>query len=453
MAATIVMTASSGSTTWLEDAAARDPGRAALIDAAGATLSYGELLDRARSLTQELEAEHGLLVLELEPGLEHAVAVHAAILAGRAVMTVRPGLPGAEREQVLAAGEVSAPQRATLARVLSSGTTGPRRPIDLSCDNFAASAAASAANLGAEDGDVWLACMPMDHVGGLSILIRSVIYGTTALLHPRFDVESVAEALAADEPRVSCISLVPTQLRRLLDAGAPLDRLRFALIGGAALDRATLEAALGAGAPVVQTYGLTEACSQVCTLGPGEAREHLGSSGRPLPGIEVAIEDGRIAVRGANVAAGAAEPDGWLRTADLGRIDPAGYLWVEGRADDVIVSGGENVMPEAVEEALLAHAAVADAAVVGLPDPDWGEAVTAVVVLAADADADEAALIEHCRARVRPADGAEADLARGCRSQDRVRQAAARPAARAARLHGRRLRPAAARSVHCGAYA
>ena len=121
-----------------------------------------------------------------------------------------------------------------------------------------------------------------------------------------------------------------------------------------------LEEALGRGATVVQTYGLTEACSQVCTLGPEEARERAGSAGRPLDGTEVRIEDDEILVRGPTVAPGLVAADGWLHTGDLGRLDEDGYLWVEGRRDDLIVSGGENVRPERVEAALREHPAVAD---------------------------------------------------------------------------------------------
>ena len=422
------MSAETRTTSWLTGAAGTDPGRVALWDATGAAITYGELLRRALAPVPALEGAGGPVALEIEPGIEHAVGLHAAMLARRPALTVRPGLPEAERDGVLAAGapalvwaagEQPRPlqqdeRRADtvtgltegrasgseeiLARVLSSGTTGARRPIDLSFGNFAASAASSAANLGVEPDDVWLACLPMDHVGGLSILIRSVIYGTAALVHPGFDVEAVAAALAEAEPRVTLVSLVPTQLRRLLDADADWSGLRVALIGGAALDRETLDRALAAGAPVVQTYGLTEACSQVCTLAPEEAPSHRGSSGRALPGIEVeTATDGRIRVRGGNVARAAADADGWLRTGDLGRIDADGYLWVEGRADDLIVSGGENVHPEPIEERLRSHPDVADAAVVGRPDPEWGEAVVAFVVTADGAGADPAALIEHCR--------------------------------------------------------
>jgi len=388
------------STDWLADAAAARGRATALIDSSGARLSYAELHERAAAASG---AGDGLALIELEPGLEHAIAVHAAMLTGRPSLTIRPGLPAAERAQVLAAARSTAPPAGTLARVLSSGTSGARRPVDLSFANFAASAASSAANLGVAEDDIWLACMPMDHVGGLSILTRSVIYGTAALLHPRFDVDAVAAALASERPQVTIVSLVPTQLRRLLDAGADLSRLRVALIGGAALDRETLDRALDAGAPVVQSYGLTEACSQVCTLAPEQAASHRGSSGRALPGIEVETSaEGLIRVRGANVAAGVADAEGWLQTGDRGRIDPEGFLWVEGRADDVIVSGGENVAPEPIEALLEAQPGVAEAAVIGLPDPEWGQRVVAIVVPGPDAEPGRDALIEACRRDLAP---------------------------------------------------
>jgi len=389
------MSAVERSTNWLADAAAARGRATALVDSSGARLTYSELHERA---SEPGAPGDGIALIELEPGIEHAVAVHAAMLARRPSLTIRPSLPPAEREQVLAAARSTSPAPGTLARVLSSGTSGARRPVDLSFANFAASAASSAANLGVAEDDIWLACMPMDHVGGLSILTRSVIYGTAALLHPRFDVAAVAAALEDESPRVTIVSLVPTQLRRLLDAGADLSRLRVALIGGAALDRETLDRALDAGAPVVQSYGLTEACSQVCTLAPEQAASHRGSSGRALPGIEVETgADGLIRVRGANVAAGAADAEGWLQTGDRGRLDSDGFLWVEGRADDVIVSGGENVAPEAIEALLESQPGVAEAAVIGLPDPEWGQRVVAIVVPGPDAEPGRDALIDACR--------------------------------------------------------
>ena len=130
----------------------------------------------------------------------------------------------------------------------------------------------------------------------------------------------------------------------------------------------------------MQTYGLTEACSQVCTLAPSEARTHAGSAGRPLPGIEVRIESDEILVRGPTVAPGSVAEDGWLHTGDLGRIDSDGFLWVEGRRGDLIVTGGENVRPQRVEEVLRRDIDVADVAVAGVEDREWGQAVVAFVV-------------------------------------------------------------------------
>ncbi len=427
-------------TDWLQRAAAAHPERVALRDAEGVQLTYVELLGRAAALAEVLGGEGGV-VLELEPGLGHAVAFHAALLRGMRVQTLRPGLVAAEREAVLAlAGEgvalldsdrlealgISVSPRgrdsgpsgaensvsgaspgsgAVLSRVLSSGTTGPRRAVDLSFANHWASAQASAANLGVEPDDRWLCCLPLDHVGGLTIPIRSAIYGTMAEIHSRFDVDAVVAVLGAG---VTIVSLVPTQLHRLLEAGADLTRQRIVLIGGAPLPAVTLDEALEQGINVVQTYGLTEACSQVCTLAPGDAARKRGSSGRPLPGIEVRVEgdgeEGEILVRGPNVAASAMAADGWLHTGDLGRFDEEGYLWVLGRADDLIISGGENVRPEVVEKCLQAHPSVAEAGVYGRDDPEWGQAVVAVVVLRDGMRAEASELRDFCRGRLAPAE-------------------------------------------------
>ena len=138
-----------------------------------------------------------------------------------------------------------------------------------------------------------------------------------------------------------------------------------------------LAEAIGRGATVVQTYGLTEAASQVTTLEPGQAQRKLGSAGRPLLTTHLRIQDGEILVQGPTVAPGVADEDGWLHTGDLGRIDDEGFLYVEDRLTDVIISGGENVLPSEVEEVLLRHPAVAEAAVVGRADAEWQEAVIA----------------------------------------------------------------------------
>lgn len=413
------MTPTPTPTDWLRHRASARPEVVAVRDQQGRELTYAELGARARALAERLRGQGQTCVIELGAGIDHAIAIHAAMLAGVPFQTVRPGLPEPERRAVLAeipgpfeldpgwlgaAGPApgwNAPRQGAelLARVLTSGSSGVRRSVGLSFDNHYASAAASAFNLGVDPGDRWLCCLPVDHIGGLSILIRSVIYGTGAVLHPRFDPDRVAAEIEAG---VTVLSLVPTQLQRLLSYGAPIERLRAILVGGGPLPRRALDEALERGANVIHTYGLTEACSQVCALAAADASRRRGSAGRPLLGTRVAIDGDEVLVQGPTVAPGAAADDGWLRTGDRGRLDESGFLWVEGRIDDLIVSGGENVAPEEVEAVLLAHPAVADAAVVGRPDREWGSAVTAVVVAERGQTIDQAALIEHCRASLAP---------------------------------------------------
>ena len=242
----------------------------------------------------------------------------------------------------------------------TSGTSGRPRPVELSYANHHASAQASAGHLGVADDDRWLGVLPLFHVGGLAVLLRSVIYATTAVLHERFDPVRVRDAFAAGE--VTLASLVPTMLTRLREAG--LERaapeLRAILLGGGPIPDGLLDWAVAAGLPVSPTYGMTETASQVVTAPPGER------SGRPLPGVELRTgDDGEIMVRGPMVARGALSADGWLHTGDRGHIDAEGRLHVDGRLKEIIVTGGENVSPVEVEEALLTHPAVADAGVAG----------------------------------------------------------------------------------------
>ncbi len=278
--------------------------------------------------------------------------------------------------------------------IYTSGTTGRPKGAVLTFGNFAASAAGSAFNLGVTPADQWLACMPLFHVGGLSIVLRSAIYGTTMVLHPGFDEREVVRAL--HESPISHISVVPTMLQRLLDADERPSppALRVVLVGGGPVTPELLDRALARGFPVIQTYGLTEAASQVATLSPGDARAHVGSAGKPLVTTSLRIdapagEPGEILVSGPTITPGyfrnpeataAAIQDGWLHTGDVGRLDDDGFLYVLDRRDDLIVSGGENVYPAEVEAALLAFPSVLEAAVFGVADPRWGQVVAAAVV-------------------------------------------------------------------------
>ena len=335
---------------WLPRAAARRPGRVA-VEAPEGALTYAELLERARRAGATVPIEH-------PPGLDFAVALHGCLLAGVPAVPVDPRLGERERAALSTAGDAALV-------VHTSGTTAAPRPVELSLGNVLANALGSAVALGLDEDERWLCPLPLSHVGGLMVLLRSAIYATTAIIGP-------AERATDDD--VTLASMVPTQLQRLLDAGArPGARLRRVLLGGAAATPALLARAAEAGWPVAETYGLTQACSQVTV------------DGHPLPGLSVTIaDDGEILVEGPTVAGG-----GVLRTGDLGRLDDRGRLVVTGRTTDTIVTGGENVAPAEVEATLLEHPAVADAAVFARPHPEWGEAVTARVVLRAAAEPED----------------------------------------------------------------
>ena len=244
--------------------------------------------------------------------------------------------------------------------------------------------------------------MPLFHVGGLAILLRSVVCGIPAVVHLRFDAERANQAI--DRDGVTIVSVVATMLDRMLALreGQPYpSSLRCVLLGGGPAPLPLLEACASLGVPVVQTYGLTEAASQVATLAPEDATRKLGSAGKPLMGTRVQVEpDGEILVDGPTVSPGYLHQPprlGSLRTGDLGRLDEDGYLYVLDRRDDLIVSGGENVYPAEVEAALRSHPSVVDAGVRGLPDPQWGQIVAAAVVLSAGASVSPDDLRAHLR--------------------------------------------------------
>jgi o-succinylbenzoate---CoA ligase len=257
----------------------------------------------------------------------------------------------------------------------TSGSTGEPKGVLLTADNLLSSARAAATVVG--EGQ-WLLAVPPTHAGGLQVLVRSLLAGTAPVV---LDGPTTVEAFEAATARLTgprrLVSLVPTQLRRLVGTAA-LTAYDAVLLGGAAAPPDLLEQAREAGVRVVTTYGMSET-SGGCVY-----------DGVPLPGVRVEVGD-RIRLSGPVVARGyRLRPDATAQafdgdtftTSDVGRLVD-GRLEVLGRADDVIVTGGENVAPGAVEAALAAHPSVADVAVVGVPDPDWGERVVAVVVLRA----------------------------------------------------------------------
>jgi o-succinylbenzoate---CoA ligase len=424
---------------WLPRAARAHPARPALND-----LTYRELdaaADRAARVLAARGAGPGCRVaLALPPGAAFAVALHATQRLGALAVPIDLRLTADERP----AGDVTvdeqhpleggaelppapAPAGHELGRpailVHTSGTSGAPKPVGLTYGNWLWSALGSGVALGVAREERWLCTLPLSHVGGLSILMRSAIYATTALVHARFETDRVLHALRHDG--VTVVSLVPTTLARLLDAGLrDPPALRCALIGGGPVAPELLRRARDAGVPVAQTYGLTEACSQVTTARPGDEQPDAGP---PLFCTRVRIAgDGEILVAGPTLAS--AGPGGWHPTGDIGDLDGDGRLRVTGRKADTIVTGGENVAPTEVEAVLAEHPAVAEAAVHARPDPDWGEAVVATVVLRDGMRADPADLLAHCTAR----------LARFKVPKD-VRFAAALPRTRSGKLLRRAL--------------
>ena len=271
--------------------------------------------------------------------------------------------------------------------VVTSGSTGAGRGVLLSATALRASASATLDRLGGPGG--WLLALPTSSVGGLQVLCRSALSGRTPTVLRRGEPLSAALGrLPAGDRRYT--SLVPTQLRRFLDTDpAGLAAFDAVLVGGAATDAALLQRARDAGVAVTTTYGMSETAGG-CVY-----------DGVPLAGVDVRVDDDGIALAGPVLALGyrldpdgtaAAFTDGWFRTRDAGSLSPDGRLTVHGRLDDVLVSGGVNVSPQAVEAALREHPTVADAVVAGRPDPEWGQRVVAAVVPAPGAAAAPAEL-------------------------------------------------------------
>jgi O-succinylbenzoic acid--CoA ligase len=454
---------------WLASRAALTPELPA-VTCGDETWSFAELERRARASARALQAlgvRPADLVAALVPnGLELAALVHATQFCGAAIVPLNLRLNARElafqlgdarpRLLVHGAGEVArlagaasaglpelrrvatpigdGPRVAelreelelgeTCAVVYTSGTTGAPKGAELAHGAFLWSAIGSAFHLGNAPGDRWLACLPLQHVGGLAILYRSVLTGAPVTIHERFDPARVAEDL--DSGGVTLVSLVANMLERVLDARgerpappAP-PALRCVLLGGGPAPSHLLRRARSLGFPIATTYGLTEAASQVATLPLARARADGGSAGRPLFCTELRIvspdgvtrapgEPGEIAVRGPTLMKGylrrpeesaRALRGGWLHTGDIGVVDADGDLRVLDRRSDLIVSGGENVYPAEVEAALREHPGVADAAVAAEPDPAFGARVAAWVVLRPETRVSSAELAAFCRERI-----------------------------------------------------
>ena len=376
---------------FLAEAAARRP-QARALSGPGRSWSFAaldawveELAGRIR--TEDLPSRDDVLAPVVEPTPEGVAAVLAATRAGLTVAPLNPALTPAEHDAALRG--LAGPRPGGMAVLWTSGTSGTSRGVVLGADNLRASALASERRLALGPDDRWLASLSMAHVGGLALVTRALVLGSEIVAYGAFDATRASALI--DDGSVTHASLVPTQLRRLLDVrggrAAP-PTFRCVLVGGAHAPRELVEQALGVGWPVALTWGMTEMTSQVATAPPDLTRRKPGTVGVPLDGVEVRIAgDGELLARGRTLARGLVgaahalvDEAGWYHTGDLGRRDDEGHLWITGRCSDRIVSGGVTVDPREVESVLRAHPAVVDACVVGLADAEWGEKVVAAVV-------------------------------------------------------------------------
>lgn len=458
---------------WLSAQTNAQPGRLALM-ADGQTWTYAELnthVNRVATGLIEAGIRPGELVAALMPNhaeylyLIHALARLGAVLmplntrltaselrypidqtgcrwlihAGTAGFLKHEGLTAISIDDIAATGEAALGEALPRpygdrgisadrlqAVVFTSGTSGRPKGAMLTYGNQFYGAMASAYRIGTLPDDRWLCCLPLYHVGGLAIVLRCCLYGTTVVLQNGFDIDAVTRALYTQQ--ITLISLVPTMLYRLLnepEAVRGLQKARLVLLGGAAASAELLTRCVELGIRVAPTYGLTEACSQVATMLPDEATRKPGSVGKPLLFTSIRVVDehghrlpageyGEIVVSGPTVMQGyyndppatsntlrnSTNNTRELYTGDIGYLDSDGDLWLVQRRSDLIVSGGENVYPAEVEQILLQHPAVAAVCVVGVNHPEWGQQVAAAIVLREGMSVNELDLIAFSRERL-----------------------------------------------------
>jgi O-succinylbenzoic acid--CoA ligase len=449
-------------TDWLAEAASASPDSLALL-ADGMTWSYAQLQAAVDEYTEQL-AQQGVqpgdrVAIHMPSTASYLMHIHALTRLGATTVPLNTRLTETERTfQIKAAGctgiltgsdfnlnYVPLPQswadlkrripsvwpalpdspslhtrpidpHAVQSILFTSGTTGTPKGAQLTYANLYASAKASAERLGVEPHDRWLAPLPLYHAGGMSVVWRSCLYRTAMVLETGFDLERIQAHF--DTYQITIVSLVPTQLYRLIQANVRFpSSLRLILLGGAAATPELLQQAIERELPVATTYGLTEAASQVATLLPAEVQRKPGSVGKALTGTQVTIVDeagqpqppgeiGEIVVRGPTIIPGyIGQPplvDQTFPTGDLGYRDADGDLWIVQRRSDLIVSGGENIYPAEVEAALRSHPAVAEACVVGLPDAEWGQRVAAAVIPKGGMTVSEADLLAHIAPQLAP---------------------------------------------------
>ncbi|WP_020007438.1 o-succinylbenzoate--CoA ligase [Salinicoccus albus] len=397
-------------TNWLQIQAETLPKKQAVIFEEN-SVTFSELHDQSLALAQKLTSlERGRVGLYADNHLNSVILIHACIQAGIECVMINLRLTGDEIDRQLndvgvdtvltTADFISDKYRVytfedmeqlesweiindtigedTLSIMFTSGTTGRAKAVRQSYNNHYESALGCEKRFSYNENSIWMNVNPVYHISGFSILMRSVIRGCTMVLNRKFDPEAVWNKI--NQYEVTHTSMVPVMLERMMKYDMD-HKLEGILLGGAGVTMDILERALDWGLPVYNSFGMTETCSQIVSIGPRDPKILGGTVGRPLDNISLKIDhhqDGELLVKGPAVTEGYVnaeleKEDGFFRTGDIGYIDDDGYLYILDRRNDLIISGGENIYPKEIEDAVKSLDGISQAVVIKKKDKNWGE--------------------------------------------------------------------------------